>query len=273
MPVLEVLTYSRCCSSRQSRSGERSSARARMFWSGVRPSHSTSNSSLSQTSHLFTFWCYCFEVRMARKRKRSWTADALCRLDSDCALVEDSEQDLAPPGTEGNSARTTRHFSPRSLPQEIIFAHSPYEGGYPNQRLHRNLPCRADLLCPIAATECANLLTRELARANIPIQGSARRRVGPAGTRAYRLIQLADPVPWHELWQGRQQTDSICDSEPDLWKLNLDVGGDYCNSTSTRRSPRHVHHSHARTCLSSSAPSSCFPQSKKLLTFQYQLVA
>ena len=114
---------------------------------------------------------------MAWKRRRSWTADALCRLDSDCAPVDDSEQDLAPPDAL---------FPPRFLVQETIFAHSPYEGVYPNQP---RLQGRADWHClrGIAPTECAILPVRELAvcpgaaRANVPAQGSAPRRVGPAG--------------------------------------------------------------------------------------------
>ena len=96
------------CSTRHSSSRKRSSARrclpakaraeppdkasARTWQSGSRPSHSTPNSRLSQINHLFTFWFW-----MTWKMKRSWTADALCRLDSDCAPVGDSGQENEPP--------------------------------------------------------------------------------------------------------------------------------------------------------------------------------
>ena len=123
LSILEVLTYSRCCSSGQSSSGERSSARrslpartwgepfnkayARMFWSDVRPSQSTSNIPLSQTSHLFTFWfhgkgketgqqVHC--VALVQIPFPWTTANKISHFSRHCSH------------TQGGSARTTRLF-------------------------------------------------------------------------------------------------------------------------------------------------------------------
>ena len=158
-----------------------SRAYVRMLWSGVRPSHSTSNSRLSQTSYPFKFWRY-LEVRMAWKRNRSWTADVLCRLDSDCAFVGDSEQDLVPPEAlfphGGGPSEDGTPFLLRFLVQEIIFAHSL---------------CRACWLCSrgTAATKCAILHSRT--RRLHPVQrvrtsqfrGAPLGALVPAGTGAY----------------------------------------------------------------------------------------
>ena len=70
------------------------------------------------------------------KGKRSWTADALCRLDSDYAPMDDSEQDLAPPEAlfpHGGFGKDDAPFLPRFLLQENAFAHSPCEGVHHNQ--------------------------------------------------------------------------------------------------------------------------------------------
>ena len=162
-----------------------------MFWSGVRPSHSTSNSRLSQTRHLFTFWCYHLEVRLcSRGRQRT------CH-------------------TEGDSARTTRHFY-RTFSCRRFFEHSPHEGVYPiHSRLQVNLLCGADWLClrGIAATGRAILPTRELAsyaQCSACAHPSSRGApLGPsllASTGAYRRISLTarSSVLVSELWQGRQ---------------------------------------------------------------------
>ena len=174
-------------------------AYARMFWSGVHPSHSTSNSRLSQTSHFFTFWCFCAEVWMC--------------LDSDCAPVDDSEQDLAPPEApfpHGGGLGEDTPLLPRFLLQEIIFAHSPYEVIIPSSRAFRGIWCRTDWLClrGIAATECAILPTRELAaypraaRANTPAQGSAPRRVGPCRRRLLSANSAGGQIKCLGVWSS-----------------------------------------------------------------------
>ena len=91
--------------------------RAHVRWSGVRPSHSTPNRRLSQTSHLFALWCDTLEVRMAWNR---------------CIVILRGE----------DPAKTTNHFYlPRFLLQEIIFAHSPYEVSIPISRAFRRNVC------------------------------------------------------------------------------------------------------------------------------------
>ena len=62
-------------------------------WSGMRSPHSVPDSRLSQGSKLFTSWSYLVD-QMPWKRRRSWTADAVCRLDADCVPVGDSEQEI-----------------------------------------------------------------------------------------------------------------------------------------------------------------------------------
>ena len=70
---------------------------------------------------------------MPRKRKKCWTADALCRLDPSLTPQYDSELDpgsleaLIPRDVE--SSEEDRPFLPRFFLQEVIFAHSPYGGG------------------------------------------------------------------------------------------------------------------------------------------------
>ena len=141
---------------------------ARMLWSGVRPSHSTSNSRLSQTSHLFTFWCY-LEVRMAWTRKRSWTADdcvAWIQIVLPWATANRKSTLLGHCSLpEEDWARTTRHFYRVFSCKRLSSRTARTEGVYPNQpRLQENLLCRADWLClrGVATTECAILPTREL---------------------------------------------------------------------------------------------------------------
>ena len=98
-------------------------------------------------------WLYCVSwCPTCHGKKRCWTADALCRLDSSFAPQHDSEQDHGSPeavivsGEE--PSEDDKPFLPRFLLHEIIFAHSPCEGVGPNQpRRQRNLLCRADWLC------------------------------------------------------------------------------------------------------------------------------
>ena len=99
------------------------------------------------------------------KRKRSWTADAPCRLDADCVLVGDSEQEIDSPWAlipdSDEPTEDAKPFLPRFLLKETLFVHSPYD---PNQpRLRRNLLCRTDWLRRrgISCTRCAILSIRE----------------------------------------------------------------------------------------------------------------
>ena len=63
-------------------------------------------------------------------RKRCWTADALCRLDS--SLTPQVRQRTGSPEAliprVEESSEEDRPFRPRFLLQEIIFAHSLYRG-------------------------------------------------------------------------------------------------------------------------------------------------
>ena len=103
--------------------------------------------------------------QMSRKRKRSWTADALCRMDADCdpmsiceqgdrlSLGTNSEQRRAHAKTPHRSYRDfcCRRLSSRTVRTTIFI---------PTSRASRgNLLCRADWLClrGIAGTECAIL--------------------------------------------------------------------------------------------------------------------
>ena len=179
----------------------------------------------------------CFrEPDMPWKRKRCWTAGALCRLDSSFTPEYDSEQDLGSPEAlipRGEEAsEDDKPFQPRFLLQEIFHAHSPYEGVFRNQpRLQVNLLCRSDWLClrGIAETECAILPIRELAanpRCSACEQTSSGRR--PSARRSLPASVLLDEFGWRRgdsPCSGR--TDSVCDSEPDLWKLHLDVDGEF----------------------------------------------
>ena len=167
---------------------------------------------------------------MACKRQRSWIADALCRLDSDYAPVDDSEQDLAPPEAlfphGGGSSEDDTPFFPRCLFQEMIFSHSPNEGVYPNQpSLQGNVLCRAGWLCHEELHQWNPI--RELAVypwCSACEHSSSGKR--PSARRSLSVLiegfsWQPEQVPWH--WSsGRadspcsRRTDSICDSEPDL---------------------------------------------------------
>ena len=69
---------------------------------------------------------------MRWKRKRCWTVDAWCRLDSSFAPHYDSELDLGSPEAlitrDEESTEEDRLFIPR-----FLFAHSPYEGVFHNR--------------------------------------------------------------------------------------------------------------------------------------------
>ena len=111
-----------------------------MFWLAVRLPQLVPVSCLSQDSKLFTSSRF-FDVRMSGKRKRSWTVDALCRLDADCVLVGGSEQEIysswALIADSDEPTTDATPLLPRFLLQEIIFAHSPCEDLSPNQPRHK----------------------------------------------------------------------------------------------------------------------------------------
>ena len=184
---------------------------------------------------------------MPWKRKRSWTVDAFCRLGSSLTPQYDSELGLGPPEAliprDEESSEENRPFLPRFLLQAIVFAHSPYGGLFPNRpSLQGNLLCRSDWLRlrGISETECVILPIRDLvafphcsvceARSSGALLGAA----APVGASASRRFPQAagSSALVREFRQGRQpmlgaQT-VFYDSEPDLWKWDLDTAGDHC---------------------------------------------
>ena len=110
---------------------------------------------------------------MARKRNRSWTADTLCRLDTDCACMGDSETLI--PNSDG-PGEDVIPFLPRFLLQGTIFAQSPLDDLYP----HRGIFCagRTGFVCEELQRRNARSNRFEksspilrAARANFPAQG------------------------------------------------------------------------------------------------------
>ena len=90
-------------------------------------------------------------VVMPWKRKRSWTVDAFCRLDSSLTPQYGSAPGLGSPETliprDEESSEEGRPFLSRFLLQAIVFAHSPHGGLFPNRpSLQGNLLCRSDWL-------------------------------------------------------------------------------------------------------------------------------
>ena len=128
---------------------------------------------------------------MAWKRERSWTADALCPLESDCAPVGESEQDLALPEAlfpHGGSRRGCHAVLTALSPAGDYLRAQPVQGVYPNQRAPRGICCAEPIGCvhkKLQQWSCAILPFENLpsipgaARVNIPAQVSAPRRVGP----------------------------------------------------------------------------------------------
>ena len=180
--------------------------------------------------------------------KKCWTANAYNHLDPSLAPQYDSEQDfgfpVAPFRRDEESSEEDNPFLPRFLLQEMIFAHSPYEGLFHNRpSLQRNLLCRSDWLRPqgTSETECMFLPVQELAavlRCSVCEQLKAEERFSarrslPAPVLLDEFRWQSDPMPWYgslgkadSLRSGR--TDSVHDSEPDLWQQDLDAAGDYC---------------------------------------------
>ena len=173
--------------------------------------------------------------------KKCWAADAPCRSDPSLAPHYDSEQDLGSPEAlilrDEESSEEDRPCPPRFLLQEIIFAH---EGVFHNQpSLQRNLLCRSDWLRlrGISETECMILPIRELAafpRCSVCEQLKAEER--SSARWPLSASALLDDSRWQS-WSGglgradspcSGRTGSICDSEPDFWKWDLDVAGDTC---------------------------------------------
>ena len=93
----------------------------------------------------------------------------MCRLGSSLTPQDDSELDLGSPEAliprDEESSEEDRPFLPRFLLQEIILAHSPYEGVFHNRPgLQGNLLCRSDWLRlrGISVAECMILPIRQL---------------------------------------------------------------------------------------------------------------
>ena len=136
-------------------------------------------------------------VRMARKRKRSWTADALCLPRHRCHM-------------EGISARTTRHFYRAFFCKRLSSRTAgPLE----------NLLCQSRLA--LSRTCCLSSVQR-LRNPSSGFRSSARRSL-PAPVRIDEFRWKPDQVPLYGS-SGRAdspcfgQTDRIHDSEPDLWE-------------------------------------------------------
>ena len=134
----------------------------------------------------------------------------------------------------GHCSRTTMDPAKMSLrsyrffiPQEIIFAHDDL---YPNQPRLRGVFCARRI--GFVYEELQPLNARSSPFENSPLVP------GAARTSQLRGAPLGASVPAstgaHRRIEGRAdsscsgRTDSICDSEPDLWKLDLDVAGNYC---------------------------------------------
>ena len=165
---------------------------------------------------------------MPWKRKKCWTADALCPLDPSLTPQYDSELGLGSP-----EALIPRDEEPREedIPfdrdtclQEILFAHSTYKRVFHNRpSLQVNLLCRSERLrqCEeLAEGECMILPVRELAvafpRCNVCEQlksgerSSARRSLSaPALLDEFRW--QSDPVPWSSGSASFPATGSGCE--------------------------------------------------------------
>ena len=121
----------------------------------------------------------------------------------------------------------------------MIFAHSPYRGLCPNRP--GNLLCRSDWLRlrGISETECMILPIRDLAA--FPRACEQLKAVERSSAQLPLSVPVLlddcrrrpDQVPWYGS-AGRAdspcsgRTDSIYDSEPDLWKWDFDRTGEYC---------------------------------------------
>ena len=158
----------------------------RARWMVFRPPPSVPSSRFPQTRHS-TVLCLLVP-NMPRKRKRCWTADAWWRLDSSFAPQFGSEQDLGSPEAliprDEESSEDDRPFLPRSLLQEIIFAHRSFTTGQAFKGI-----CWAEqigFVCEELQKQNARSTRFEnsrpvigAARANISVQRSAPRRTGP----------------------------------------------------------------------------------------------
>ena len=174
--------------------------------------------------------------------------DGRCTVSLGPQSHSDSEVGLGSPEAvvtrDEESSEEDRPFLPRFLLQEIIFAHSPYEGFFHNQPcLQGNLLCRTDWLRRrgVAETECMILPVRELAaipRCSVREQLKVEERSSARWSLSAPV--LLDELRWQSdpvLWCGSLgradgpcsgRTDSIYDSEPDLWKWGLDAARNYC---------------------------------------------
>ena len=137
----------------------------------------------------------------AMEKKEVRTEDA-CRLDSSFAPQYGSEQDLGSPEAlilqDEESSEENRPFLPRFLLQEIIFAHSPYEGLLQSAKPARESPVQIRLASlerncgdrmhdpPSSRARCLSSVQHMRTS-----QESSHRRVSPASPSASRRLSLA----------------------------------------------------------------------------------
>ena len=149
---------------------------------------------------------------MPWKRKSCWTADAWWRLDSSFGPQYGSDWVLGSPEAliprDEDSSEDDRPFLPRFLLQEIIFAHTPYEG------VSHNRPSQGGFACDELQKQNARSSRYEdslpilgTARANISDQDSALRCVGscrPQNMCAWcQYTRHGDVLNGHMGWRGR----------------------------------------------------------------------
>ena len=174
---------------------------------------------------------------MPWKRKKCWTADAWCRLDSVRKRTSSRISRGSPTATSNPAKKTDRRAQPvrRGLSQSAA-------------RLQGNPQSRADWLClrGVAETECAILPVRELAAfhrcsACEYLRAGERppaRRSRPAPVFFGEFSWQPDPVPWSGSLGGAdgpcsRRTDSIHDSGSDRWKLRREADGEWSQSTAS----------------------------------------
>ena len=161
---------------------------------------------------------------MPRKRKKCWSADALCRLDSSLTPQYDSAPGLGSPETliprDEESSEEDRPFLPRFLLQKTISAHSPYDGVFHNRR-ESPVPIRLASLRELAAFPrcrvCEHLRAVE--------RPSARRSL-PAPVLLDEFRWQSDPVLWSRAWaeQPAPAPGAQTVSTTQIWTAGNGVG-------------------------------------------------
>ena len=177
----------------------------------------------------------------------------VCRLDASFTPQYGSERALGSlevliPRDE-ESSEDDRTFPPRFLQQEIIFAHSPYEGVF-----HIGQAFRRIFFAHQTGSACEELLkqnTRSLrfenslpifgaARANSSKQESAPRRVCPCRPQCFSTKSAGSQIQCLGLGAWAEQTapcfgraDSIYDSDSDHWKLRREADAELSQSSAS----------------------------------------